>query len=283
MKRAQVGLALGSGAARGFAHIGVLKALTEHHIPIDAIAGSSMGSLIGSLYAAGIPPAYMEALACDLKWRHWADFTVPKMGLMSGTRVRELVALLTQERQIEQLPIRLAIVATDLLRKEGATFTSGSIADAVRASISIPGVFVPFVLDDTLYVDGGVLNRVPIRAAYNLGVNFVIAVDVAASHTAFRPDSIIDVIIQSLDVMQEGVATDHNVQANITIFPELSEIGPSHFSKAKKAIDAGYEAAQQVIHKVINLLLEAKYEVEEGTQNVFFNERDRQTQRGSSR
>lgn len=275
MQRAKVGLALGSGAAKGFAHIGVLKAFSEHHIPIDAVAGSSMGSLIGALYAAGIPPAYMEALARELKWRHWADFTVPKMGLISGERVRELVAFLTREQGIEQMAIPLAIVATDLLRHECVTFRSGKIADAVRASISIPGVFVPSVLDDTLYVDGGVLERVPVQAAYDLGATIVIAVDVSVSRGMCRPESMVDVIIQSLDVMQEEMISKRDIEADFTILPDLGDIGPSHFYKAEKAIDAGYKAASCAMDAITELLYGTKSQVEEGCEDAVPHERNR--------
>lgn len=249
MQGRKLGLALGSGAARGLAHIGVLLALTENHIPVHAIAGSSMGSLVGALYAAGIPPSYMEGLACALRFRHWVDFTVPKMGLISGERIREMIALLTRNETIEDMPVPLAIVATELLGRKSVTFRAGNVADAVRASISIPGIFVPFTMNGGIYVDGGVLERVPVSAAYNLGADFVLAVDVGSGRANYKPESMIDVIVQSLDVMQD-FGTGQGMSADIMIVPELEDVGPSHFHKAKRAIDAGYEAVMKVVEQL---------------------------------
>jgi NTE family protein len=274
MQRRKLGLALGSGAAKGFAHIGVLRALTEHHIPIYAVAGSSMGSLIGALYAAGIPPKYMEGLACGLRLRHWVDFTIPKMGLISGARIREMVALLTRNEPIEALPIPLAIVATELIGRKSVTFRTGNVADAVRASISIPGIFVPFVMNDGIYVDGGVLERVPVKAVYNLGADLVMAVDVGSGRSEYKPESMIDVIVQSLDVMQD-LGAYRNTEADITILPELGDIGPSHFHKAKRAIEAGYEAVMQVLAQLQDELQEGKSDIEEGNQSAVLHKRSR--------
>src|SRR5579875_971836 len=126
----QVALALGSGGAKGFAHIGVIEALVEHGIPIDAIAGSSMGSLIGAAYAMGASPSMMKAIAVSMR-RRWVDFTVPKMGLVQGDRVRQLVGLLTRQGNIEDAKIPLSIVATELLSRSQVVFRQGNIADAV--------------------------------------------------------------------------------------------------------------------------------------------------------
>jgi NTE family protein len=275
MQGRKLGLALGSGAARGLAHIGVLQALTTHHIPVSAIAGSSMGSLVGALYASGIPPKYMEGLACALRFRHWVDFTVPKMGLISGERIREMVALLTRNEMIEDLPVPLAIVATELLGRKSVTFRAGNAADAVRASISIPGIFVPFVMNGGIFVDGGVLDRVPVEAAYNLGADFVIAVDVGSGRSDYKPESMIDVIVQSLDVMQD-FGTGQSTRADITIVPELDDIGPSQFHKAKQAIDAGYEAVMKVMEQLRGVVREVKSDIEdEGNHSAVLHERSR--------
>ncbi len=273
MQKPKIGLALGSGGAKGFAHIGVIQALTEHHIPICAVAGSSMGSLIGALFAAGIPPMYLEGLACGLRFRHWIDFTVPKMGLISGERIREMVAFLTRDEVIEHLPIPLAIVATELISRECVTFRAGNIADAVRASISIPGVFVPYVMDSGLYVDGGVLERVPVNAAYDLGADFVIGVDVGSGRCSFKPESMIDVIIQTLDVMQD-VASVRSTEPDIMIVPDLEGIGPSHFNKAKAVIQAGYQGTIQIMEQLKEVML-VKSDIEEGNHSAFLHERSR--------
>lgn len=254
MQRPKVGVALGSGAAKGFAHVGVLKALTEHHIPIDVVTGSSMGSLIAAYYATGMKPDFMERLASSLGWRHWADFTVPKMGLIAGDKVRQMVAMLTRGLCIEQADIPLAIVATELLSKRSVTFTEGKISDAVRASVGIPGVFVPYVYGDGIYVDGGVSERVPVDAARLLGADIVVGVDVGSVQKSIAPENIMDVIVQSIDIMQDHACRERAKSANVYIEPDLTGVGSSHFHKAREAIAAGYEAASAAMPALVSLM-----------------------------
>lgn len=253
MRKHTIGLVLGSGGAKGFAHIGVIKALEEHQIPVDVIAGSSMGSMVGAFYAMGMRPNMMEGLATSLKWRHWLDLTVPKMGMVLGDKVRDMVALLTKNGDIRDAKLPLAIVATELTRQQSVCFRSGRIADAVRASISIPGVFIPYVWQDGVYVDGGVLNPLPIEIAYSLGADVVIAVDVSATTLGTPPESMVDVIMQSLDIMQSHAFSLRNTTATVTISPDLREVGTSNFHKARQAIDAGYEATIKLMPKIIEV------------------------------
>lgn len=143
MAKPTIGLALGSGGARGIAHLGVLSSLHKHQIPIDMIAGSSMGALVGSFYAAGHDVATMKKVAKAFKRRVYADYTMPRLGFLKGDRIRQLVHAYTYGKPIEELRIPLGIVACDLQTGEKLVFTKGSVSEAVRASISIPGVFVP--------------------------------------------------------------------------------------------------------------------------------------------
>lgn len=250
MARRVVGLALGSGGAKGLAHIGVLKALTEHGVPIDVVAGSSMGSLVGSFYATGMKPEFMEKLALSLHWRHWVDLTVPRVGLISGRKIHQLVWTLTRGLNVEDAGLPLGIVATELTDRKLVYFRTGSIADAVRASISIPGVFVPFVTKDGIFVDGGVLERVPIRAAKSLGAEFVIGVDVAGGATGPVPETMLDVIMRSLEVMQEH-SPRYTELADVLIRPDLGQIGTSHFHKAAEAMEIGYQATIEMIEDIL--------------------------------
>lgn len=253
MKRFAVGVALGSGGAKGLAHIGVLKALTETGVPIDNVAGSSMGSLIGSFFATGMKPDFMEKLAVSLHWRHWVDLTVPRVGLIAGKKIHQLVWTLTRGLNIPDANLPLVIVATELTSRKIVHFQSGSIADAVRASISIPGVFVPYVTKDGIFVDGGVLERVPVNAAKSLGSDVVIGVDVVGSARASVPETMLDVIMQSLDIMQEH-SPYLGQPADILIRPDLGNIGTSHFHKAAEAIEIGYEATQAVMQDILRLI-----------------------------
>jgi NTE family protein len=250
MEARRVAVALGSGGAKGYAHIGVLKALEEHGIPVHAVSGSSMGSVVAALYATGTRPEFMERLACSLGYRHWIDFTVPKLGFISGEKIRRIIALLTKDREIQQADKPLAIVAAELLTRRRVVFRTGKIADAVRASISIPGVFVPFATSDGVYVDGGVIDRVPVYAAQELGADVVIAVDVSATLKPTPPETMLDVILQSLDVMQDQLVRDATRGATVTIVPDLSHIGTSQFHRAEEAIRIGYEATVAVMDTI---------------------------------
>jgi len=184
MKKKKIGLALGSGAARGLAHIGVLKILTANQISIDFIAGSSMGALIGALYASGLSIEQMEDIACNTDWKLTAKMftpTLPWAGLVEGNRIREFIRTLVGDKNINDLQIPFAAVATDVQTGEEIVIENGSLIEAVRASISIPGVFTPVRHQNRFLVDGGVVNPVPADVARNMGADIVIAVNVTSS------------------------------------------------------------------------------------------------------
>ncbi|MCL6632131.1 MAG: patatin-like phospholipase family protein [Alicyclobacillus herbarius] len=251
MSKRRIALALGSGGAKGFAHVGVLQALVEHQISVDIVTGSSMGSLVGAFYVTGMSPSFMEKLACTLRWRHWVDLTVPKVGLIAGDKVHQMVKLLTRGLRIEELEIPFAAVATDLVQRRAVVIREGLLADAVRASIAIPGVFVPLRLGGQVLVDGGVIERVPTEAARALGADLVIGVDVSTGAPSV-PETMLDVIMQSLEIMQEQLLVQH--PADLLITPDLSTIGSSHFHRAKEAIRIGYEAAKVRIPDIEDLI-----------------------------
>jgi len=248
MNKLTVGVALGSGGAKGFAHIGVLKALRECSIPVDVVAGTSMGSLVGAFYATGMDPPFMERLAYTLRWRHWVDVTVPRVGLIAGEKLHEMVKLLTRSLDISQSPLPYAAVATELVSKRTHTFTSGLFADAVRASTAIPGVFVPFTMGNYIFVDGGVMEPVPVLAARQLGAQRVIGVDVSSTGRGEPPTNIMEVILHSLAIMQEHVRVEH--QPDIMIVPNLTEVGTSQFHKAREAVAAGYQATMEHMDEI---------------------------------
>lgn len=254
MKRPKVGLALGSGGARGFAHIGVIKVLEEEGIPIDIIAGSSMGSLVGAFYSAGMNPEMMMKLAVHLKKKYWLDYTVPKMGFVTGEKIKEMVRILTHGKHIEQLDIPLAIVATDLEKGERVVFTQGPIAQAVRASVSIPGIFVPEEVDGRLLVDGGVIDRVPITVAKDLGAGVVIGVDVGMISTEGKLTSIFDVIAQTIQVMEREIFKFRTVEADVMITPSVGQYSATNFTQIEELITAGEEAARRAIDQIKEVL-----------------------------
>jgi NTE family protein len=248
--RPKIGLALGSGGARGFAHIGVLKVLTQAKIPIHFIAGSSMGALIGSLFGAGHSVDTLEKMALSFRRKYYLDFTVPKMGFISGNKVKELVHLLTHGKTIEELSPPLSIVTTDLVKGEKVILNKGSISDAVRASISIPGIFVPEKVGDRLLIDGGVIDRVPVSVVKEMGADIVIAVDVSNVNTEASLTSIIDVILQSIDIMQQEMVRFHEIQADVMIRPLVKQYSSKAFTNTADIIKAGENEALQMLVQI---------------------------------
>lgn len=175
----RIGLALGSGSARGLAHLGVIRALADAGVEVDCIAGSSIGALIGAIHAAGKLDA-LEASFQDFDWKRMVSFfdvVLPKSGLIDGARVSELVRSHIHGDAIEALPKPFAAVATDLGNGDEVVIRAGDVIEAVRASISVPGIFTPVRRDGRILVDGGLTNPVPVSAARALGADFVIAVD----------------------------------------------------------------------------------------------------------
>ncbi len=235
-------VALGSGGARGFAHIGVLQALEEAGIRVSGVAGSSMGALIGAVYATGAPVVMLERIATHLPLGHWIDFTVPRMGLIAGERLQELLKLLTKAQTFEQTKIPLAVVATDLELGERVVFRSGPIHEAVRASIAIPGIFTPHSYQGRLLVDGGVIDRVPIDAARLLDADFVLAVDVGLFERLPPVRNVLDVVIQSMDIMEREIFRHRILQADYVVRPQLELMSATSFSNIGEAIEAGRQA-----------------------------------------
>ncbi|SDW01442.1 NTE family protein [Marininema mesophilum] len=252
--RAKVGLALGSGGARGMAHIGVLKVLQQANISVDYVAGSSIGSLVGVLFADGLDLEMMESLATHLKRKYWLDLTVPKFGFVTGTKVKELIHFLTKGKHIEDLPLTTAVVATDLVEGKRVVFRSGPIDVAVRSSISIPGIFEPVILDGRTLVDGGVVDRIPITVVKEMGADIVIAVDVVPKRSSVQIRTIFDVITQTLNVMEREILNQKLLAADVLIHPDLADISPSAFSRVSECIQRGEEAAVIQVERIRSVI-----------------------------
>lgn len=250
----KIGLALSSGAARGFAHVGVLKVLEKENISIDYIAGSSMGALVGALYSAGIPLKIMEGLIVSLDRRHWLDWHLSKLGVISGKKIEEIIKLLTRDQKLEDLEIPLAVVATDLQTGELVVFDRGDLTPAVRASISVPGIFPPVNYEGKILVDGGVLCRVPVEEVRNLGADIVIAVDVGLYIEETAINNIFDVVTQCIDIMGRELMKFKVTEADVLIRPDLSSVNLTDFQKAERCILEGEKAARDVISNIKSLL-----------------------------
>lgn len=250
MRRPKIGLALGSGGARGFAHLGVIKVLRDEGIPIDMIAGSSMGAMVGCFYGAGLDVDRLYKLSRAFKRKYYLDFTVPKMGFIAGKRVKELIRIFTHGKNIQDLDIPMAIVATDLVSGDKVVFKEGPIADAVRASIAIPGIFTPEKLDGRLLIDGGVIDRIPVSVVKEMGADIIIAVDVSHVKTNAEITSIFDVIMQSIDIMQMELVATREIASDIMIKPRVEMYSSRAFTNIDDIILNGEKETVKQIEKI---------------------------------
>jgi NTE family protein len=250
MEQPKIGLALGAGGARGFAHLGVIKVFKDAGIPIDIIAGSSMGALVASFYGAGIDLDRLYKFSLAFRRKYFLDFTVPKMGFIAGKKVKDFIRMFTHGKNIEDLQIPIGIVATDLLTGEKVVFKQGPIAEAVRASISIPGIFVPEKYNGRILIDGGVSDRVPISVAKEMGADIIIAVDVSRVKRNAEITSIYDVIMQSIDIMQTEVINYREMAADIIIRPPVEQYSSRAFTNIEEIITIGEEEAKKHIKQI---------------------------------
>ncbi|KGX93280.1 esterase [Pontibacillus halophilus JSM 076056 = DSM 19796] len=258
MERPKIGIALGSGGARGFSHLGVLKILHEANIPIDYIAGSSMGALVGTFYSIGQNFDDLYRLSSLFKRKYFLDFTVPKMGFIAGNRVLEFLHLFTHRKKLEDLPIPVSVVATDLYSGEKVILTKGSAAEAIRASISIPGVFVPPVINNRPLIDGGVVDRVPVSVAREMGADIVIAVDCVHFEANEEVTSIFDVIIQSIDILQNEFINRVDLQADVLLKPQVAQYSARAFKDMPLIIKEGEAVATAHLDEIKQVIADWK-------------------------
>lgn len=252
-----IGLALGSGSARGLAHIGVLKVLEREGIPITAITGASMGALVGGLYAAGMPLAELESIALKATKRTVLSYIdpIPSLkGLMVGKRIEEMLRSFIGNRDLSELEIPVAIVATDILTGEELVFRDkGDVVDAIRASISIPVVFVPVRVGGKTLVDGGVVNPVPIDLIASLdprAVPVAVSVIPKVEHKQAERPTTVDIFLNAFDIMQQKMYESTKSLARITIEPHVSFASGIEFWEARRIIDCGEKAAVEALPEI---------------------------------
>lgn len=248
----RVGLALGGGGARGAAHIGVLAELESARIPIHVIAGTSVGSLVGGLYAAGLPPDQILALALRTTWRDLVQLTIPRVGLANANRMELLLDDILGNADLDSLSLPFAAVACDLYTGAEVVLTRGNAATAIRASCSIPGIFIPVPHDKGLLVDGGVVNGVPVNVARSLGADYIIAVKLHDQVTATEKlDNIFAILAQSLEIMQRS---QQMAQPDTLILPDLADHHIGDLSKIMSSYLAGKAAAKKAIPHILESL-----------------------------
>ena len=257
----KIGLALSGGAARGNAHVGVLRAFAENNIPIDYIAGTSAGAIVGGALAAGMPLDALETFGRKLRWRDIGRVTMSRLGVQSNERLEQYLRARLPISKFEDLPIPFAAVATDL--KTGGPVVMrdrGDVPFAIRASCTIPGWYVPVVDDEgRQLVDGGLVAVVPATAARSLGADIVIAIDVNAAGATFigPTSSIIGVLVQSMLVFQRAASRYQTDSADLVIRPRVGHIRWDEIRRADELIAAGYEAGVESIPRINALIDEA--------------------------
>lgn len=262
MERKKVGLALSGGAARGFSHLGVLKVLKEHDIPVDFIAGSSAGSFAGGAFAAGMSIDKIVELGKKLSWYRVSKLSFSAKGLISNAPIAKLIKNEFPFTKFEDLMIPFGAVATNLETGEEYVFKDkGDIGFAICSSCAIPGVFAPLQdKEGNLYVDGGVVAPVPTRAVKKMGAEVIIAVDVISSGSTYwgTPSTLVGVIFQSALMLLQTASKHQHYRADSVIVPPIAHLRPDEIGKMDEFIELGEKAALEQIDKIKRLVFEEK-------------------------
>ncbi|MBX3609939.1 MAG: patatin-like phospholipase family protein [Hydrogenophaga sp.] len=256
----RVGLALGGGAARGFAHIGVIQELERAGVRPDMVAGTSAGSLVAALYASGMTGTELERKALQMQEAEIADWSLPILGrgLLRGEALQRYVRRSVDNRLIEDMALPLGILATDLHSGRGVLFRRGDTGMAVRASSSVPGVFSPVSIAGTEYVDGGLVAPVPVRQARDMGAEVVVAVDISSAPEGNTASGSLEVLLQTFAIMGQNINRHELVGADVVVRPALNGMGGADFSVRQRAIEAGRQAMRAALPALMRVLVEKR-------------------------
>jgi len=237
----RIGLALGGGAARGFAHVGVIQVLEESGLKPALLAGTSAGSLVAALYASGRNGTQLQQIALEMDEAAFTDWTLPlfSRGMLRGEALARYVNTQTGNRLIENMPVPLGIVATDLSTGLGILFQRGDTGMAVRASSAVPAVFLPVKIGGHEYVDGGLVSPVPVRYARQMGAEVVIAVDISAAPEGNPSGDAVQVLLQTFAIMGKSINSWELKEADVVVRPALAGVGGADFSVRRRAIESG--------------------------------------------
>ena len=252
--RSRIGLALGGGFARGMAHIGVLKVLAENQIPIDAVAGVSVGSIVAAALATGATPDEMAESARRVRWSSFARWTVARLGLASNFKLDAMLRKLLRCSTFEELKKPLAVVATDIATGEAVVFREGELILPLRASCSFPGLFTPVVYQRRLLVDGAVSSPVPVAALRSLGVDKVIAVHLKTNGLGHTPSNMFQVIGQAFQIAESHSARAWRQECDVVIEPAMTQFTWDDFDRVDEMILAGENAARQMVPALRSLV-----------------------------
>jgi NTE family protein len=254
----RIALALGGGAARGFAHIGVIKALEAQGIVPDIVVGTSAGSVVGALYASGMRGFDLQKLALGMEEDMFSDWTLPNRGVLKGEALQDFINQKVRNQPIQKLPKPLGVVATDLQSGEKVLFRMGDTGSAVRASSAVPGVFQPVAISGRDYVDGGLTSPVPAQSARAMGADFVIAVDISNVNRREKLVSTLDVLLQTFAIMGHTISRHELKDADVVIRPKTSAVSSTSFEDRHLAILEGEQAAAAIMPELKAKLARAR-------------------------
>ena len=245
----RIGLALGGGAARGFAHVGVIQVLEEAGIRPNLVVGTSAGSLVAAIYASGKTGAQLQQIALTMEEATFTDWTLPifNNGMLRGDALARYVNGQVGSRVIEDLPIPLGVVATDLQTGQGMLFQRGDTGTAVRASSAVPAVFLPVKISGREYVDGGLVSPVPVRYARQMGAELIIGVDISSAPEGNLASGVLQILLQTFSIMGKSINTFELREADVVVRPSLSGVGSSDFGARRRSIEAGRQAMLQIL------------------------------------
>ncbi len=257
-QKPKIGLALGGGAARGFAHIGVIKILESHGIIADYVAGTSAGAVVGALYASGNDAFAMQKIAHQLDEKIFADWTIAGRGALKGEALQAFVNEQVGNRALERLKKPLAVVATDLNSGERVVFRTGETGLAVRASAAVPGIFQPTPImtksGGRNYVDGGLTSPIPVQAVREMGAEIVIAVDISDNPAGQSTHNLLSILWQTTTIMGKIIASNELKSADIVIRPKLPRVKSWDFKSRNEAMLEGEKAAQAALPIILKKL-----------------------------
>jgi len=254
----RIALVLGGGAARGFAHIGVIKALEAQGIVPDMVVGTSAGSVVGALYASGMSGFELQSLALQMQENMLEDWTLPNRGVLKGEALQDFINQKVKNLTIQKLPKPLGVVATDLQSGEMTLFRTGNTGMAVRASSAVPGLFQPVEISGREYVDGGLTSPVPAQSARTMGADFVIAVDISNVSRRDKLSGTLDVLLQTFTIMGHTISRHELEDADVVIRPNTAAVSSTDFEGRHLAILEGEKAAAAIMPELKAKLARAR-------------------------
>lgn len=252
----KVGLALGGGFARGMAHVGVLQALKQHAVPVDIVAGTSAGSLVGAMFCAGLDPVQMEQYVDRINWRSLVRLRLRRDGLLDAEGLERWILTMVGDLTFAELQMPFTVTATDLQSGTEVLLREGRVAQAVRASCAFPGIFLPVKLGEQTLVDGGLINPVPTRICRQMGADLVIGVELgrSAGERTAAPRNLIHIVLGALSLVQRPLVASTLAESDVVIQPELGSFSIWELERAREMIAEGRRATEAVIPQIQALI-----------------------------